>query len=159
MIPTEFKVRRPLPDDVEYMIKTWGREIAHAQPRKLFRDKKSTFQASAFPQRLFYDEYQREVILPLTRKAQARVVCPVSDPEMIACFVVGESFPEVKTFVAHFAFTRPAFRRLGLCRAACEDIGYAEGHEIVATAWTRFLNRFDRADLIYNWLTLFQVRE
>jgi hypothetical protein len=150
MLPTEFKIREPLPDDVEYLLKTWSREIEQTQPR--YADGHS-----AFPQRLFYDEYQTKVIAPLMRKAHARVVVPTSDVTYIAAFVVANVFPSASTAIVHFAYTRPPFRRLGLATAALEDMGYREGHEIIATHWTNYLRRFKRPDLIFNDLVLYGV--
>jgi hypothetical protein len=148
--PSSFKVRGVLPDDVEFILKTWTREIERTKPRRADG-------SSAFPKRLFFDQYQRDVIVPLMTKAYGRVVVPVDDVSLIACFVVGNVIPEARTSVVHFAYTRPPFRRLGLAKAALEDLDHVDGYELVATHWTRYLNRFERADLVYNDLVLYHV--
>lgn len=147
---TLFKIRPVLPDDVEYVLKTWCREIEQTKPR--FANG-----MAACPKRLFFDEYQEKVVVPLTRKAQARVITTVADLTYIAGFVVANPLPECNTTIVHFAYTRPPFRRLGLATAALEDIGYVKGHEIVATHWTKYLNRFTRPDLILNEYVLYKV--
>lgn len=143
MISPEFKIRKPVPSDVEFLLKTWLREYRRALPRRL-------------PDRLYYNEFQR-VILALTRKSDARVVCDAKDANYICGFVVGNNYPAEKTAVVHFAYMRPPFRRLGLGTAALEDMGYQVGHEIVATHWHPYLDRFEQKELIYNPYVLYKV--
>lgn len=138
-----FKVRKPVPSDVEFILKTWLREYRRGV-------------SQAMPDRLYYNEFQK-VILALTRKSDARVICAENDSNYICGFVVGNSYPEASTFVCHFAYMRPPFRRMGLAASALADMGYDEGDEIVATHWHPFLDRFRRKDLIYNFLTLYKV--
>lgn len=136
-------IRRPVPSDVEFMLKTWLREYRRAVPR-------------SFPDRLYYNEFQK-VILALTRKSDARVICAADDSNFIAGFVVGNVYPEAQTAVVHFAYVRPPFRRSGLATAALEDMGYAPGMEIVATHWHPHLDRFRLSNLIYNPHVLYKV--
>lgn len=154
---TEFRVRRPVADDTEFLIKTWSREAYASQP---WRDapEGGGRKVSAFPARLFYDTYQREVIVPLFAKADARVVCPAQDASLIESFVVAKVFPEHRTTVVHFAYTRNAFRRLGLVKAALEDMGWSSDHEVVATMWSATLRKCTRQELIYNPFALYGVK-
>lgn len=136
-------IRRPVPSDVEFMLKTWLREYRRAVPR-------------SFPDRLYYNEFQK-VILALTRKSDARVICAADDPNFIAGFVVGNVYPEAKTAVVHFAYVRPPFRRVGVTTAALKDMGYRSDMEIVATHWHPYLDRFRLNNLIYNPHVLYKV--
>lgn len=136
-------IRRPVPTDVEFMLKTWLREMRRAYPRN-------------WPDRLYYNEFQR-VILALTRKSGARVICVTDDPNFIVGFLVGNAYPESRTAVVHFAYMRPPFRRYGFARRALEDMGYQDGFEIVATHWSPYMDRFRLYQLIYNPLTLYKV--
>lgn len=140
---SEFKIRRPVPSDVEFLIKTWLREYRREVP-------------AAMPDRLYYNEFQK-VILALTRKSDARVICAVGDANYICGFVVGTSYAAEKTAVVHFAYMRPPFRRLGLVTQALEDMGYEVGHELVASHWHPYLDRFQRKDLIFNPFILYKV--
>lgn len=152
-----FKVRKPVADDVEYIMKTWCAEVYHAQPKRpaLLNGRR----LPVWPARLFFRQYQTDVIIPLVAKADCRVVCPEADANIIECFVVAKHLPEANICVVHFAYTRLPLRRLGLCRAALQDIGWREGEdELVATEWTRGLAGFTRDDLILNRLALYGVK-
>ena len=138
-----YTIRRPVPSDVEFMLKTWLREYRRAVPRNM-------------PDRLYYNEFQK-VILALTRKSDARMVCSAEDPNFICGFVVGTAYPAEGTAVVHFAYMRPPFRRMGLVTKALEDMGYEMGDEVVATHWHPYLDRFRRNELIYNPLVLYKV--
>jgi len=141
----EFTIRKPVASDVEFIIKTWAREMRRAYTRK-------------FPDRLFYNEFQK-IILSLTSKAQARVICLSDDANYIVGFVVGEHFAAAKTLVVHFAYIRPPMRRLGLGAEACASLGYQPGDEIVATFWHPYLDRFERKDLIHNPFVLMGIKQ
>jgi hypothetical protein len=136
-------VRRPVPTDVEFMLKTWLREYRRAMPR-------------AFPDRLYYNEFQK-IILALTRKSNARVVCTTNDPNFIVGFLVGDVYPEYETAVVHFAYMRPPFRRYGFARQALLDMAYQDGYEIIATHWTPYMDRFRIKQLIHNPYVLYKV--
>lgn len=145
MIDPSFTIRQALPSDMEFLLKTTMRELRAFEPRSM-------------PDRIWYQEMQG-VVFALTRKCHARVVCDAASPDTICGFVFGEVYPEAKTTVVHFAYMRPAFRRLGLMRAALEDLGWKRGHEIVATHWSAYLDRFNlRAlNLLYNKFVLYTV--
>ncbi len=138
-----YKIRRPVPSDVEFMLKTWLREMRKSYPR-------------SFPDRLYYNEFQK-VILALTRKADARVICSATDANFIAGFVVGNVYAPQKTAVVHFAYIRPPFRRTGMVTNSLIDMGYEPGFEIVATHWSPYMDRFRIDSLIYNPFTLYKV--
>jgi hypothetical protein len=146
-LPQEFYVRRVLPDDVEYIMKTWGREVYAWQPYKIGVNK---LRMNATPARLFYKDYQETVMIPLFRKAEGRVVCPRRDPSVIASFLVGEAYPEYHSAIVHFAYTRVEYRRAGLARAALCDLGYTPGDEVIATEWSRTLHHFSNPELIFH---------
>lgn len=156
-----FCIRKPVADDVEFIMKTWMREVQGCQPRRLARD---GAWIPAWPDRLFYRDYQHEVLLPLFARSEARVICPRADANIIECVVVGKysapPSPEGQgCMVVHFAYTKPPVRRFGLCRAALQDLGWREGQdEIVATEWSKYMSRFQREDLCLNRFALFQVR-
>lgn len=141
----EFTIRRPVGTDVEFIIKTWAREMRRSYTRK-------------FPDRLYYNEFQK-IILSLTSKAQARVICLADDANYIAGFVVAEVFPEARTTVVHFAYVRPPMRRLGLASEALRGLGHVDGFELVATFWHPYLERFDRRDLIHNPFALLGIKQ
>ncbi len=147
---SDFKVRGVLPDDVEYLLKTWGREVEASKPH--YPNGKP-----AMPKRLFFDEYQL-VMQALIRSTHARVVVPATDSSFIAAFVIANVYPDATTALVHFAYTRPPFRRLGLCTAALQDLGYEPGFELVATHWTKYMNRIMRDDLIFNDYALYGVK-
>ncbi len=132
-----YRIRYAVPSDVEFLLKTWGREM------------KESGMFKGMPGRLFFNEFQA-VMLALTQKQQCRVICDAKEPDVIYGFVVGSWQPQADTFLAHFAYVRPAFRRLGMCRAAMLDMGYREGAEIVASAWNSYVARFKLDCLIYN---------
>lgn len=136
-------IRKPVPSDVEFMLKTWLREMRRSFPRN-------------FPDRLYYNEFQK-VILALTRKSDARVICAADDPNYIAGFVVGNAYPEAQSAVVHFAYMRPPFRRMGLTTESLKDMGYEAGFELIATHWSPYMDRFRINELIYNPLTLYKV--
>ena len=125
-------------------MKTWGREAKHCN---MFH---------GMPDRLFYNEFQK-IMLALVQKQQARVICDASEPDVIMGFVVGQWYPDADTFVAHFAYVRPAFRRLGMLRAALADMGYREGSEIVCTLWNSYIQRFKLDCMIYNPLVIWKL--
>lgn len=143
----EFTIRRPVPSDVEFMLKTWLREMRKSYPR-------------AYPDRLYYNDFQGSV-LALTRKADARVICTTNDPNYIVGFVVGNTYGDVDTTVLHFAYIRPPFRRLGLASAALADLGHKPGREIVATHWHPYLDKFDlrKLNLLYNPTVLYAIKD
>ncbi len=149
MIP-EFKVRGPLPDDDGYILKTMGRDIESSNHR--YPDG-----TPCMPKRLFFKEFEI-VAKHLMRVSPARVVVPVSDASFIAAFVIAQCEPANKIIIVHYAQTRPPFRRLGLVKAALEDLGYEPGFEIIATHWTKFMNRVQRNDLILNERLLYGVK-
>lgn len=138
-----FVIRRPVPSDVEYMLKTWLRKMRAAYPRQL-------------PDRLYYNDFQA-VILALTRKADARVICSADDPSYICGFVVGTVYPDAETAVVHFAYMRSPFRRMGLVTKALEDMGFKNTYEIVATHWHPYMDRFRLSNLIHNPWVLYKV--
>lgn len=168
----EFRIRKPVADDVEYILKTWLREAHVAQPQRLQEraralagnEHASVEWTAAWPGRLFFPDYQAEVIVPCMQRNDARIICPTADVNIIESVVLGRYAPPVDPdgagcMVVHFAFTRPAFRRLGLARAALQDMGWREGQdELVASWWSKYLNRFTRRDLLLNPLTLWKVR-
>lgn len=149
-LSAQWRIRNVLPDDVEYVIKTWAREAHAAQPTRRDSEKHGTHPAE--PGRLFYPKFQAEVILPLFKKAEARIVCPASDITVIASFAVGRKVDD--TFACFFAYTRHEFRRLGLARAALADMGYEDGQDIACAAWSSTLSRFSSPLVIYDSLLL-----
>lgn len=137
-----YKIRGAVPSDVEFILKTWGREM-----RRAYR---------AMPDRLFYHEFQK-IMLALVSKSHARVICSATEPDFIAGFVVGTWHADAKTMVLHFAYLRPPLRRMGLCRAALEDMGYVWKEEIVATFWHPYLSRFGLGFLTYHPWAAFRL--
>lgn len=171
----QFKLRAPVSGDVEYILKTWSREAHAAEPRKRQQVSEASPEArrgraeaeewtSAWPQRLFYRDYAAEVIVPLMQRSTARVVCPEADANIIECVFVAQYCPPASPeqpgqLVTHFAFTRPAFRRMGFARACAQDLGWREGQdELVASWWSPYLSRFTRRDLLLNRLSTYSVR-
>lgn len=150
VINGSFKIREPLPDDIEFILKTWSREIEKTKPR--FADG-----SSCCPKRIFFNQYQKRVIVPLMSKCTARVIVPTSDPSYICGFVVGRYMPAT-AMVIHFAYVRPPFRRMGLCSESLRDMGWVS-EEIVATHWTRYLNRFQIPGLILNEYLIYGVSD
>lgn len=132
---TPFRIRRAVPSDVEYILKTWGREMRGSYVR--------------MPERLFYNWFQG-IMLRLVQTQDARVICDPSDPDVIWGFCVGKWVPEARIMTVHFAYVRPAFRRLGLTTAALKDMGYEDGCEVVATFSSRYIERFRNDLFIYN---------
>lgn len=149
-LSAQWRIRSVLPDDVEYVIKTWAREAHEASPRRRDTVKHGTHPAE--PGRLFFPKFQSEVILPLFKKAEARIVCPASDISVIASFAVGRLVAD--TFACYFAYTRAEFRRLGLARAALADMGYADGSDIACAAWSSTMSRFSSPFVVYDHLLL-----
>ena len=139
-------VRKPVPSDVEYLLKTWGREHRRALPR-------------ALPDRLFYPEFQK-IMYSLVSRTDARVICAAEDPNYIIGFVIGEVHADAQTAVIHFAYVRSPFRRAGFTRAALEDMGWRPGYEIVASHWSDYVARFDlkALNIVYNPYILYSVR-
>lgn len=138
-------IRRPVPSDVEYLLKTWGREHRRALPR-------------ALPDRLFYPEYQK-IMYSLVSRSDARVICAAEDPNYIIGFVIGSVVPEAQTTVVHFAYVRAPFRRAGFVREALRDMGWQPGFEVVATHWCDYVDRFDlkALNLIYMPYALYKA--
>jgi hypothetical protein len=139
-----FTIRKPVPSDVEYMLKTWLREMRKAYPR-------------SYPDRLYYNDFQ-QIIMQLVAKADARVICSASDPNYICGFVVGSCVAEADTMVVHFAYMRSPFRRAGLVTQALQDMGLVKGYEIVATHWSPYMDRFRINELIYNPTVLYSIK-
>ena len=138
-------IRKPVPSDVEYLLKTWGREHRRALPR-------------ALPDRLFYHEFQK-IMYSLVSRSDARVICAAEDPNYILGFVIGTVHPDAKTAVVHFAYVRSPFRRAGMVREALRDMGWEPGFEIVASHWSDYVARFDlkALNLVYNPYILYGV--
>ncbi len=136
--PNSFKIRQAVPSDHGLILKTWMREMREATPK-------------AYPDRHFYNDWQKK-ILALTRKAGARVICTANDPSYICGFVVAVVYPDIETTVVWFCHMRGPFRRLGLMKAALEDMGHQEGYEIVAPDWHPYLDRFNlkKLNLLHN---------
>lgn len=101
----DVRVRPGVPDDLGYVIDTWGRSLRGEYPDARTTD--------------FVDGVKRGIARRL-QDARVLVAYPKAEPSLILGWTcVGHA-------VIHFVYVRQAYRRLGLARRLIEETGHGQ---------------------------------
>lgn len=129
------------PGDLHFVLNSWMRSfrLYHAYT----------------PDKIYYASMQT-MIQQIMQRPSARcvVACDATRPEFIFGFVVADvpqSSDIYEPLVVHYAFTKLAYRTLGIGRKALQQFGWHSKRPIQCTFWTRFCrDTWKRFHLIQN---------
>ncbi|RYF46773.1 MAG: N-acetyltransferase [Cytophagaceae bacterium] len=127
-IPFVLQFRSIEPSDFNFILNAWMRSYRDSK-----RDHTNTD----------YYHGQQNLIAAISQRRTMIIGCDAEAPEWMAGFICGQKLKDGRLLV-DYVYVKHAYRERGIARALLDALGYNRDFEIIATHWTKQVDKVGR---------------